>query len=309
MLNEKNEIEEEGMQLVYAIGTLGYDFGTEARRDSIVQHSGNIGESEDWNPDKPEELLEHLKEHPWEAASIIWTLKQEETPIYAIKPSGPFGEKGYEKLREFLETGLDKKKPDDRVSIPGQITGLVKLYSGRTIPIIVPALRGMYSWSKSQLMRLVAINALAVEEKVSLSDIIAEQQSSVPVGAVPVEDKIKQHIEKYEVSVGNFLDRVYYELRNMGTEPKDRALNYAATQAHTLVNVFASEVVGNMALQGIEVEKSPMCRADSVCYDVKITFFDPQNQLAVAKRVYRFTVDVSDEVPVVIGDVRNWSVN
>ena len=46
-------------QLVYALGQLGYDFGTEARRDSIQQHMG-----EGANPHDPQQLLAYLEENP-----------------------------------------------------------------------------------------------------------------------------------------------------------------------------------------------------------------------------------------------------
>ncbi|WP_394325532.1 cyanobactin maturation protease PatG family protein [Methanosarcina barkeri] len=55
-------------------------------------------------------------------------------------------------------------------------------------------------------------------------------------------------------------------------------------------------------------KKSPICRPDSDCWDVKLTFFDPLHREEVARMVYRFTIDVSDVVPVSIGDLRSWSI-
>lgn len=60
-----------------------------------------------------------------------------------------------------------------------------------------------------------------------------------------------------------------------------------------------------MQLQSLEVERSPFCRKDSDCWDVKIRFFDPENVLR-AKRVIRYTIDVSDIMPVTLGEVRVW---
>ena len=62
-----------------------------------------------------------------------------------------------------------------------------------------------------------------------------------------------------------------------------------------------------MELDSIEVEKSPFCRLDSDCWDVKLKFFDPENG-SRAKKVYRFTIDVSYIIPVTLGKVRSWSV-
>jgi hypothetical protein len=62
-----------------------------------------------------------------------------------------------------------------------------------------------------------------------------------------------------------------------------------------------------MELDKIEVEKSPFCRLDSDCWDVKLKFFDPENS-SRAKKVFRFTIDVRDPMPVTLGEVRSWSV-
>jgi hypothetical protein len=39
---------------------------------------------------------------------------------------------------------------------------------------------------------------------------------------------------------------------------------------------------------------------------VKLKFFDPENDRR-AKKVFRFTIDVSDLIPVTTGEVRTWS--
>ena len=62
-----------------------------------------------------------------------------------------------------------------------------------------------------------------------------------------------------------------------------------------------------MQLDSIEVEKSPFCRINSDCWDVILMFLDPENNHR-AKKVFRFTIDVKDTVPVTLGDVRSWSV-
>src|SRR3954470_11003760 len=72
-------------QLVYALGMLGYDFGTESRRDSIVEHMEQPA-----NPYDATQILGYLDSHPWDAPSLIWTLNLEATPIYAIRADGPF---------------------------------------------------------------------------------------------------------------------------------------------------------------------------------------------------------------------------
>jgi hypothetical protein len=44
---------------------------------------------------------------------------------------------------------------------------------------------------------------------------------------------------------------------------------------------------------------------DSDCWDVKLRFFHTENDRR-AREVYRFTVDVSDLIPVAVGEVRRW---
>lgn len=256
----------DGPNLVYALGQLDYDFGSEARRDSFLQHG--VG-----NPHDPAALLLHLSAHPSHAAALTWTLVQDATPIYAIFPFGPFGAEGYATLREFLQGQIGGGV--ERVSVPGWSKGTATLMSGQTVPLIVPELRGMYSWSTSALVKAVA-------------------------GDSAKADKV--------ADIANFLERVYYEIRNLGVTPRDRAINYAATNAFQLGDVYTAALRNGMKLDGIEVERSPICRPESDCWDVKLTFFHPSKRLEQAREVYRFTVDVSDIVPVTVGTVRHWSV-
>jgi len=60
-------------------------------------------------------------------------------------------------------------------------------------------------------------------------------------------------------------------------------------------------------LDEIQVVQSPICRKDSDCWDVQLYFFNSKDVLA-SRLVSRFTVDVSDVVPVIVGTVREWNV-
>ncbi|MEV4187065.1 hypothetical protein AB0J28_37130 [Streptosporangium canum] len=106
-------------------------------------------------------------------------------------------------------------------------------------------------------------------------------------------------------AVADFLQRLYYDLRNFGATSRDRALNYAATNAVQARQTLAEALSKGLALQNIDVEKSPYGRPDSDCWDVKLRFFDLDNGRR-AKRVYRFTIDVKDVLPVTLGPVRSW---
>lgn len=266
--------------LVLALGQLGYDLVSEARRDSIAQHMIEPGAS----PADPAAMLRYLSDNPWEAASITWTLQVDQTPLYAIVPSGPFAAEAYKLLREFLDE--QRRGETELISIPGRLGGRIRLLNGHVVPIVVPELRGAYSWSTAALVEAV-------------------------VGEPPPEDAPDDQVETFtrkQAGVRGFLQRVYYELRNLGVAAEDRAINYAATNAFEVERVFEDACNDAMELDDITVERSPICRPDSDCWDVKIAFFYPERQVQTVRKVYRFTVDVSDVVPVTVGEMRSWFV-
>lgn len=275
-------------QLVYALGTLGYDFGTEARRDSFKQlmPAYTFGDvTVPANPYDARQMVDYLAASPSESRSLIWTLNIELTPIYAIEPQGAFARDTYAILQELLAGQVQAESSEEyveRVSIPGVLTGkTVKLFSAQVIPLIAPQNpRGIYGWK---------INSL-------VSAAIETVQTTVGNAE---EAAIRRTLD-------SFLNRIYYDLRNLGTTSQDRALNFAATNAFQAASTFATAVAEGMELDSITVEKSPFCRLDSDCWDVKLKFFDPENSRR-AKKIFRFTIDVSDLIPVTLGDVRTWS--
>ena len=117
-----------------------------------------------------------------------------------------------------------------------------------------------------------------------------------------------EEYEKCKDRVGNFFVRAYEEMRNLGIAPQDRALNYAATNALLGAQVFKDAIKENLVLGNYLVERSPVCRSESDCWDVKLTFFNPSKIFEQASKVYLLTVDVGDVVPVMVGKVRSWFV-
>jgi cyanobactin maturation PatA/PatG family protease len=275
-------------QFVYALGTLGYDFGSEARRDSFKQlmPANSIGDIPvPANPHDARQMVDYLAASPSESRSLIWTLNIELTPIYAIEPQGAFARDTYAILQELLAGQIQAETSEEyveRVSIPGVLTGkTVRLFSGQVVPLIAPQNpRGMYGWKINNLV------SAAIE---TVQTTVGDAQ----------EEAIRR-------TLGSFLNRIYYDLRNLGTTSQDRALNFAATNAFQAASTFAEAVATGMELDSITVEKSPFCRLDSDCWDVKLKFFDPENSRR-AKKIFRFTIDVSDLIPVTLGDVRTWS--
>ncbi len=265
-----------GQHLVYALGTLGYDFGTEARRDSIMQHM----EPRANDPYNTNHLLMHLNKNSSEAAAIIWTLNLDSVPIYAIEGAGAFAGDVYRRLREFLKDQAEEKI--ERVSIPGYVSGHATLSTGQVVPIISPELRGMCSWG---------------------TDVLIDE----------VLKKFKMTKDKKKVvneAITAILLRVYYEFRNLGGAGQERAINYIFTNIFSTAEsiIDALDVFkDSLALDTIEAVESPICRHSSECWEVKLYFFDPENVLR-PRKVYLITVDVSDVVPVTVGPVRSWFV-
>jgi cyanobactin maturation PatA/PatG family protease len=200
---------------------------------------------------------------------------------------GAFAAEIYETMTYMLAGQLLDESHEDyieRVSIPAILTDeTVKLFSGQVIPVIkINSPRGMYGWKVNTLISS-AMQAVSAEY---------EEANAVAMRR----------------SLTSFLNRVYYEMRNLGQIARDRALNFAATNAFQAVQTVSQAVAIGMELHSIEVEKSPFCRYGSECWDVKLKFFDPENGLR-AKRVFRFTIDVSDHTPVTLGEVRSWAVS
>lgn len=258
-------------QLVFALGALWFDFGTEARYDAIVQQIGDPVRA-----NNPAELFAFLRQNLHFAAGITFILMQDQIPLYAMQPAGPFALPIYNAMLEALEASLDDvANREQRVSIPGLISGSTRLLNGMTVPVVYPDLRGMYRW---QSRELIAAAKAAVGKEVASDD-----------------------------HIFNFLNRVYYELRNLGVAPQERVLNFAATNAYQTQVAFAESAGRNLALDTITVAKSPICRPDSDCWDVQLQMFDPENERR-ASRVYRYTIDVSEVLPVTVGTVRSWAV-
>jgi cyanobactin maturation PatA/PatG family protease len=296
-------------QNIYAIGTIGFDFGTEARRDTFRQLMPRVEvgtsppASVPANPYDTNQLVAYLDANPSESTKLIWTLNLELTPIYAIEAELAYAEDVYRVLRSALAgEALPDNDPNyvSRVSIPGVLTNrTVRLFSGQLVPVVVAQPRGLFSWNEPLLIELV-INA---------------------VKAAAPADQEREFDDAGRVALRNFLDKVYYQLRNLGQTPSDRALNFAVTNTFQaaegilrglLPQTFGLVVkipgqTGIYTLNTITTMKSPFCRMDSDCWDVQIQFFDPENDRR-AQMVIQWTIDVSDELPVSLGPTRFYAV-
>jgi cyanobactin maturation PatA/PatG family protease len=295
---------------VFVVGNVSFDFGTEARRDSFRQLMPNVVVTKPDgttvslppNPYDTKQLLDYLNANPWESTKLIWILNLDLTPIYALEAETPYAEEVYKGLRSAL-AGESLPSTDinwvSRVSVSGVLTNrTVKLFSGQTVPVVRAQARGLYSWNQNQLIQQ-AIDAVAATQ---------------PAGATG-------YATAALTALRNFLDYVYYQLRNLGQASSDRALNYTATNVFAAVEGIAKAMnpasfgvvtpvagqTGIYTLGSISVSQSPFCRMDSDCWDVQLTFFDPENSNR-ANVALQMTVDVSDEMPVSLAPTRFFVV-
>lgn len=260
--------------LVFALGTLGYDFGTDARRDWFV----SVMKAKNYVPEDASRLLEYfdkgLRDTPeprdFAATSVIWTLSLDATPIYAIQPTGPFAETVYRLIRKYLEAQIapDANVDSSRVAIPGYLEGSVTLRSGQAVPVIVPELRGI-----AQITTQKANDSATADDKAKIQ------------------------------RANDLQSRLFYELRNFGVAPQERALNAIATYS---IDAVRSALVGH-EIETVRAEKTPVARPGSDCWDVVVTTFVADKVYEAAKKVFRQTVDVSDVVPVFLGQPRIYS--
>lgn len=284
--------------LIFAVGNVGTDFGTEARRDSFRQLMPyvEVGEAEfPPNPYDTVQLSDYLDNEPSESTQLIWTLNLDLTPIYALEAKPSYADDVYRKLRSALRNQALSKEDESyisRVSIPGTLTTRTRrLFSGQTVPVVDVQPRGLYGWEESKLVDNVLDNVQRTRE-------------DMPRGTI-------------SLAIRSFLDKIYYELRNLGQSPPDRALNYAGTNVFQLTEYLIDAILAARDVPGrsenlyvldtIEVTKSPYCRMDSDCWDVKVTFFDPE-ELRRARKVLLYTMDVSDVMPVSLAPVHQFLV-
>ncbi len=274
---------------VYALGAIAYDFGDEARRDTFTQNMAPVNLNGVLVPPDPydaRQMVEHLDNNPDEAHSLIWTLKLEQNTLYALDPKGPFANDIYEMFLLMLNGQLEPETSAEfieRVSLPGRQTNrTVELFSGEIVPVLnVRNPRGMYGWNVNTLVdaALATVENLAEENELILREGLAA-----------------------------FLNRVYYDLHNVGQTSRDRALNFSVTNTFQAAATFADAIASGRQLDTIEVEKSPYCRLNSDCWDVLLTFFDSEDGKR-SRRVFRFTIDVADNMPVTVGGIKSWSIS
>jgi cyanobactin maturation PatA/PatG family protease len=260
-------------QLVYAIGRLGVSYVSQTRRVSIWRAM-----NEDRNPpvDLTDANLQVLfTEKPHFAQSVVWTVTRTEVPMYAVIPMGAYAAETYKWLaKEWAD------KDVEFISLPGFLAGQVTLYDGQIVDAVVPDLRGMVSWDTD--VYVTALKDSLKSANPNLADEVVTREMK------------------------RFFGKIYYSIRNRGLLPEERAINAAATNAFNVGDTIVEAGQEGLTLRDVGVERSPLNRPGSEYFDVLFTFFDPAHRTERAPLRARFTIDVSDTVPVPIGSPVTW---
>lgn len=285
-------------QIVFALGNLGYQFGNDSIKRSVEGELGPVVNNPEaflqtlLTPEKEVGPNLHEANRLYYAESVLWTFNLDGFPIYAIRPEGAFAKETYYAIIRYLLYTIrvqNQVNPSGftnsvRCTLAGTINGTVKLMNGMEVPVVTPDLRGMFCWTIEELLK----------------------ELTGPVPSAKASASEKNQYQGVVAGVLNFMERVYFSLRNTGKTPGDRAMNYAVTNAFLVQKIFSISYQQQLALKSITAQKSAFGLPGADCWDVVLTFFNPMNQLGEANSIYTFTVDVSTTVPSLIGPLRSW---
>ncbi|MFI6768484.1 S8 family serine peptidase [Streptomyces sp. NPDC050355] len=279
--------------LVYAIGTIGFDFQTEARRDTFRQlmpwpestKKGEHGEPVYNQPNvyNPQQLSDYLSANPWESDKLTWTLELDRTPIYALEAELPVGMNwggpvvadpeearrlasqaaaDPKKLAEYLVT--DHSHPPVstvykifREAIAGQVKEAddLDLISRVSIPgVLTDRTVRLFS---GQVVPVVEVKGrgLATWNETLLVNAVVDAVTKDP------RNKDTTNQDDLRKTIRALLDKVYYQFRNLGQSSADRAMNYAGTNAFQLGRSIAD---GLLSAQHVPGAKNNFYALDSV---------------------------------------------
>ncbi|MFE7439320.1 S8 family serine peptidase [Streptomyces chartreusis] len=332
------------LPLVYALGTVGFDFRDEATRDGFrqlmpahfVEGSDGVQRELPGDPYDPVQLSDYLTENPWASDKLTWTLLMDSTPIYALAAESPAGlDYGASPVLAEWDEDLDEAvrqpatlakilrriaaaPPVNRVyrllqeAIGGQIMSVddPNYVSRVSIPgVLTGRTVQLYSGEKVPELNVDARGVYAWNEAELVKDISARVSEDTADRNVSIASDTVQK------TIRAMLDKFYYEFRNLGQSSPDRALNYAATNAFLAGQQIAEGLLSAKhvpgpedrfyALDRVTVTKSPYCRIDSDCQLVSLVFFDPEDERR-SNVTFQFTVDVSRTIPVILAPPRTF---
>jgi hypothetical protein len=131
-------------QLVYAVGQLGYDFGTLPRLDEFGQRMRQVSQLQSC-PHDERHLLNFLNAiqstEPWYADCLLWTLSISGVPVYVLRPLGPYARACSDRILDLFRRQVCGDV--EHLVVPGTISGHAVLLNGRAVPVIHPDPSGL----------------------------------------------------------------------------------------------------------------------------------------------------------------------
>lgn len=159
---------------VYAVGALGFDFGTLRRREAFI--AANRGRPIVTNAD----LAGFLATSPLPAVdfeAVVWTLTLDGAPVYALCTSLERAAEVAALRQRLLDILTDPSA--DRVAVPGMIVGDTTLLDGTNVALLAPDVGGMLVWSGKTLAAAVGLTA-GLELPPSFVNLSAEPAAPSP---------------------------------------------------------------------------------------------------------------------------------
>ncbi len=270
-------------QLVYAIGTIGFDFQTEARRDTFRQampptpgEPGPHGEPTTVQPKvyDPRQLSDYLALNPWESDKLTWTLELDRTPVYALEAEvpagmdwgGPIPPGPAEMKRAAQEAAADPDKLAQllidhsyppvstiyktfRDAIVGQVQGPKdpNLITRVSIPgVLTDRTVRLFSGQYVPVVEVWSRGVATWNENALVKAVVEEVTKQTGTG----KKKSAMSQEDLETTVRALLDKVYYQFRNLGQSSADRAMNYAGTNAFQAASAIADGLLSAKFVPG-----------------------------------------------------------
>lgn len=135
--------------MIYVIGTIGFDYPTEARRDSFRQQMPYVdatidGKVVEQGPDpySPRQLRDYLATAPWVSDKVTWTLTMDGATVYALEAEPSAGMDWSEPLVPPVEAQRARKAPDRIATEQGKTdTDLFRLFANPPVSTVYRVFR------------------------------------------------------------------------------------------------------------------------------------------------------------------------
>ena len=224
--------------LVYALGTIGFDFPL---LQSALPEPSIAAQGIEFS----EHLLRFFDQNPFEAEAVTWTLNRRHAGLR--HPAGRSLCGGGSRCASYCVAALG-----------GAIGGARAAGEGRRRPRLPPR---PHCRDRAALVRASRPGRRA--GGAGHAFVVDLRPPRLGARRATRCQARRRRTTIFAASgLGDFLSRIYFDLRNLGVTPEDRALNYAATNAFQARQVVEAATVQGLDLERITVHKSSICRPD-----------------------------------------------